>query len=366
MSDFNLTKLSTKDLEAHLNCSIEAENNVIIIGKRGSGKTQISKDTIKTLGYKELYLNLSVLEKPDLAGYPNFFSKNERKYVEYLMPAFLQPLIEGEDKCVALLDEVDKAEPSLWAPLLELTQFHTINGVALPNLKSIVMTGNLQSEGGNRPSLPLLDRAEAYLLEPTHKHWLDWAGRSGEIHPSISAYIADHPDDLHGNDDDGDSYKASSPRGWHNASKVVKFGEKHGWNNTILTEKVSGYVGKKIGFKYSAYFQHYQVLLPLIKKIMDGEKIKSEFEKLEPSKQMVACMIMCARLSNQLDALKAGDPKPDSIKFVSKFLKDCVDPEMTLVCVRSMIGIKRTIANKLDEEPDFAAIFKELTKRING
>ena len=366
MSDFNLTKLSTKDLETHLKCSIECGGNVIIMGIRGSGKTIISKDIIKELGYNEVYLNLSVLEKPDLAGYPNFFSKSERRYVDYLMPSFYQPLMEGKKECVALLDEVEKSEQSLQAPLLEFTQFHTINGIALPNLKAVIMTANMISEGSNRPSLPLLDRAEAYILETSSKHWLDWAANKGKIHPSITAYVADHPEDLVSDESDSECYKTASPRGWENSSNVIKFGEKHAWTSNVLAEKVAGYVGKKIGYKYKSYFEHYLVLLPLIKRIMDGEKIKNEFEKLEMSKKCVCCMILCARLAKELDSLKPGEKKPDSVKYVSGFLKSQVDPELTLISLRAQIGIKRTMAFKLDEDPDFASILKELTKRINS
>src|SRR5271154_2454586 len=177
-SDFNLQRISTKELSDNLRATIDFGGNVVIIGRRGSGKTQISKDIINTTACEEVYLNLSVMERPDIGGYPNFFAAQQGKgFVDFLLPAFYQSLMEGDQPVVALLDEVDKAESSLWAPLLEFTQFHTINGRELPNLRAIIMTGNLQAEGGQRPSLPLLDRAEKYLVEASHIHWLDWASK---------------------------------------------------------------------------------------------------------------------------------------------------------------------------------------------
>src|SRR5208282_4961589 len=117
--------------------------------RRGSGKTIIGKTSIKESGCKEIYMNLSTMERPDMGGYPNFFAaKQDRHFVDFLLPYWYQDLIEGDTPCVALLDEVDKAEAALWAPLLEFTQFHTINGNKLPNLRAVIMTGNLQSEGG--------------------------------------------------------------------------------------------------------------------------------------------------------------------------------------------------------------------------
>jgi Cdc6-like AAA superfamily ATPase len=57
-SDFNLTRLSTKELSENLRASIEYGGNVFIVGRRGSGKTVISKEVIKETGFKEVYINL--------------------------------------------------------------------------------------------------------------------------------------------------------------------------------------------------------------------------------------------------------------------------------------------------------------------
>lgn len=366
-SDFNLQKISTKELSDNLKATIEFGGNAIIIGRRGSGKTQISKEIIKTTDCREVYLNLSVMERPDIGGYPNFFEAQTGKsnYINFLLPRFYEHLMEGDQPVVALLDEVDKAESSLWAPLLEFTQFHTINGRELPNLRAIIMTGNLQSEGGARPSLPLLDRAEKYLVEASHHHWLDWASKSGRIHPSVTAYIADHPEDLFGDVDPGDVYADPSPRGWDNASKILNFGEDKKWNNKILTSKVSGCIGKKTGIKYSAYFDHYQVLLPIIEKIMKGDEIQG-FQNLEQSKQMVACMIVCARLSRVIDEQKPNQKeKPAVARTIANFLKG-VDPEMALIAVRSQIGLERVVNSGLDEEPEWDAILRDIARRVNG
>lgn len=365
-SDFNLQKISTKELSDNLRATIDFGGNVVIIGRRGSGKTQISKEIIKSTACKEVYLNLSVMERPDIGGYPNFFAAQAGKtYVDFLLPAFYQHLMEGDQPVVALLDEVDKAESSLWAPLLEFTQFHTINGRELPNLRAIIMTGNLQSEGGQRPSLPLLDRAEKYLVEASHHHWLDWASKTGRIHPSVTAYIADHPEDLFGDVDPGDVYADPSPRGWDNASKILTFGEEKRWNHRIMTNKVSGCIGKKTGIKYAAYFDHYQVLLPIIEKIMKGEEVQG-FKNLEQSKQMVACMIACARLSRTLDELKPNQKeKPATAKTIANFLKT-VDPEMALIAVRSQIGLERVVNSGLDEEPEWDVILRDIARRVNG
>ncbi|CAB4196948.1 AAA domain containing protein [uncultured Caudovirales phage] len=367
-SDFNLEKINTRDLSEHISASIQMEGNIAVFGRRGTGKTEIAKQEIKKSGLHEVYINLSVLERVDLGGYPNIMSAAaQKRFVDFLLPQFYEQMLDGKagsKGVVALLDEVDKADPSLWAPLLEFTQFRSINGFKLPQLKSVIMTGNLISEGGSRPSLPLLDRAEKYLVEADVTSWLEWAGKSGHIHPSITAYITDHPKDLFGAIDPEDRYADPSPRGWSRASDILYKGEERGWQPSLLNKKVCGCIGKDAGIKYSNYYEHYQQLLPLIEDVYNGKDVSSRYNALEPTKKLVACMITCARLANQLDESKADDP-PKSITHVGKFLQK-VSYENVLVAVRSQIQIDRLVQFNLDEHPDWEQVLSKINKSVEG
>jgi hypothetical protein len=363
-SDFNLEKLNTKDLSEHVASSIQVGGNIAVFGRRGTGKTEISKQEIKKAGCHEVYINLSVMERVDMGGYPNIMaSSQQKKFVDFLLPQFYEPMLEGKKQVVALLDEVDKADPSLWAPLLEFTQFRSINGRVLDNLQAVIMTGNLISEGGSRPSLPLLDRSEKYLVEADATSWLEWAGKSGHIHPSITAYITDHPKDLFGAVDPEDRYADPSPRGWHRASEILFKGEERGWSSTLLNKKVCGCVGKDAGIKYSNYYEHYQQLLPMIEEIYQGKDVSACYNVLEPTKKLVGCMITCARLATQLDQAKENEPPP-SIKHVGKFLQK-VSYENVLVAVRSQIQIDRLVKFNLDEHPDWEHVLNKINKQVD-
>jgi len=363
-SDFNLEKLNTKDLSEHVGSSIQVGGNIAIFGRRGTGKTEISKQEIKKADMHEVYINLSVMERVDPGGYPTIMAPPPpKKFVDFLIPPFSEPMLEGKKKVVALLDEVDKADPSLWAPLLEFTQFRSINGRKLENLQAVIMTGNLISEGGARPSLPLLDRAEKYLVEADATSWLEWAGKSGHIHPSITAYITDHPKDLFGAVDPEDRYADPSPRGWFRASEILYKGEERGWSTNLLNKKVCGCVGKDAGIKYSNYYEHYQQLLPMIEEVYQGKDVSSKYNVLEPTKRLVACMITCARLATQLDQANENEPPP-SIKHVGKFLQK-VSYENVLVAVRSQIQIDRLVKFNLDEHPDWEQVLNKINKQVD-
>lgn len=380
-SDFNLQKINTKEYAEILRGAIQTGSNVAVFGRRGSGKTEIAKQQIretkveldgKETHVKEVYLNLSVAERTDMGGYPDMFGvikdsedKKKSRFVDIILPQFFAPLIDGDQPCVALLDEVDKADPAIWAPLLEIVQFKTINGRPLKNLRSVVMTGNLISEGGRKPSPPLLDRSEKYIIEADATLWLDWAGKSGEIHPSITAYINDHHSDLFGPVDLGENYADPSPRGWHLASKVLFEGERLNWSPDLLNMKVSGFVGKRAGLEYSIYFSHYRVLLPLVNKLFESgpsKDIVKEYDSLEPGKQLIACMIVCSRLASILDA---ASPKklPKELGYVGKFLSHA-SPENVLVSIRTQLQLRRLVRYDLDTNPDWKDLIQEINKSI--
>ena len=366
-SDFNLEKLSTSDLSAHIAGTIGIGGNIAIFGRRGTGKTEISKYEIKKADAHEVYLNLSVLERVDMGGYPNIMAaQQKKKFVDFLLPQFYEKMLDGNQPVVALLDEVDKAEPSLWAPLLEFTQFHSINGRKLENLKAVIMTGNLISEGGARPSLPLLDRSEKYLVEADATSWLNWAGKQGGIHPSITSYIHDNSLDLFGSVDPGDCYADPSPRGWARASDILHRGEKLHWSTELLNKKVSGCIGKSAGIKYRCYYEHYQQLLPMVEDIFKGIDVLNRYKTLEPTKQLVACMITCSRFASQLDRLATAgkqNEQPDSTPFVGRFLSS-VGSENSLVSVRSQIQLDRIIPFNLDEHPDWSKFISKIVSDV--
>lgn len=372
-SDFNLQKINTKELAANIEATIQFGGNLIAIAKRGTGKTSIANEVIARSKFKGIYFNLSLMERPDLGGYPDFFNNKKDKFINFLMPSIYRELMEGDQRCVAILDEVDKADSALLAPLLEFVQFRSVNGNKLKNLHAVLMTGNLPEEGGARPPLPLLDRTEKYLVEINPEHWLDWAAKTGKIHPSCTAYIADNLNDLSAGTDDGESYSSTSPRSWENASLLASYGEKNGWHPNMILHKVAGCVGKKVGIKYAAFFEHYQVLLPIVEKIMKGDKV-NEFDGFEPTKKLIVCMILCSRFARMLDHIKEQtDTKISNYKLTEKaqeisnritqFMQN-IDPEMSLISIRGQIGPDRVREFNLFDDTSWDYLLTQLLNRI--
>jgi hypothetical protein len=132
---------------------------------------------------------------------------------------------------------------------------------------------------------------------------------------------------------------------------------------------VCGCVGKDSGIKYSNYYEYYQELLPMVEDIYNGVDIISTYNKLEPTKKLIACMITCARLASQLDKfnpLKLPKDKiefPPCVGYVGKFIGRA-SHENTLVAIRSQITLDRIGQHNLDEHPDWAATFTSISSRI--
>lgn len=352
-SDFNLQSISTEELSEHLAATIAMEGNLMVVGRRGSGKTEIANQQIAKANCKEVYFNLSVFERPDIGGYPDVMNHGKSRFISVLLPALYQSMIEGNENVVAVLDEVDKAEKDLLAPLLELTQFHTINGIKLPNLRSCILTGNLICEGGQRPSAPLLDRCEKYLLQPNAVDWLRWGGKN-KIHPSVLAFIAANNTELFGDSDPQERYADASPRGWHGVSTMLHKAEEFNWSAKLIGEKVSGRVGKQAGLNYYSYYEHYQYLLPLIDQVFSGKNIDDQYDHLEPTKKIVTTMMVCSRFSLELDKSKGKDY--NLITNIGRFM-DHISPDDAYMAVKTQIEIVRIFKYGLTEHPDWTRVF---------
>jgi hypothetical protein len=365
-SDFNLQRLDTKQLFEHIKASIEAESNIAFFGQRGIGKTSIARQATAASDHLLVSMNVSMQERPDVGGYPNVLNSPDH-FVHHLFPLKYKPLLEGDRKCVLFLDELDKADASLNAPLLELIEDHALDGTHFPNLVSVISTGNLIGEGGTRPIPPLLDRTEKYFVEATVEAWLEWAGTSeAKIHPAVRAFIQDHPDMLMDVLDHPTYYATRSPRGWHKVSRMCWFGERFDWKIDLIIQKAAGFVGSQAGMQFALYFSHYKRLLPLADLILAEGDFIGAFHDLAPNEKLYVAMIVSSRLTSYLDANVADQAKEPTkrskackqmLKATGEFFTKLYDahPEYVMLCLRNQIG-GRVIGWSLDEQPEWNGV----------
>lgn len=141
---------------------ITAGLKVSIMGLHGVGKTAIISQASKELGLKMKYYSSSTIDPyTELTGIP--IPNHETRQVEFWRPHTID---EAE---VIFFDEANRADPKTINALFEITQFGTINGEILPNLKTVLIAMNPVGEDYETEDLDpaFLDRFDVFLdMEP--------------------------------------------------------------------------------------------------------------------------------------------------------------------------------------------------------
>src|SRR5271163_1934980 len=93
----NALNLREIDQEQALNLTkffLQSQQNIFLFGRRGVGKTDIAIQAAKECGFKINYINLSVIERNDLAGYPDMNQPGD--IINFKSPYYLPKLAPGD------------------------------------------------------------------------------------------------------------------------------------------------------------------------------------------------------------------------------------------------------------------------------
>lgn len=132
--------------------------NIMIAGPAGTGKTAVLKEAADSLGWKMKYYSAATLDaQADLLGIP--VPNKDGKHLDYYRP------MDIDDADVVFFDEINRTDDRTIAAIFEITQFRTVNGNPLPNLKSVCVALNPAEEGYNVRELDLafIDRFDLYI-----------------------------------------------------------------------------------------------------------------------------------------------------------------------------------------------------------
>lgn len=291
----NALNLPEIDQEQALNLTkffIQSNQNIFLFGRRGVGKTHIAIQAARECKFKVNYINLSVIERPDLAGYPDMNIPGD--IINFKSPYFLPPLLDGhEADSVILFDEVDKAPAEVTAPLLEILLFKKINGRPI-NAVSCILTGNLMNEGAysNQISTALLDRGAKYILSFSFEKWLDWAKAHG-VHDLILGFLRSDPTFACGKIEES-SYASPSPRSWTLSSEALsKTKELKMTDIDSVTHIISGYVGSEAGVRFKLWYEHYRKFEPYVRALIENNNLSIDFNSLAPTEKVVFVVSAC-------------------------------------------------------------------------
>lgn len=362
----NQLNLQEVDQEQALNLSkffIRSNQCCFFFGRKGVGKTSIILQAAKACKVKVNYINLSVIERPDLAGYPDMQAAGD--VINFKSPYFLPKLENDKPDSIILFDEVDKASPEVCAPLLEILQFRKINGKPI-NAINCFLTGNLLNEGAysNRISSAILDRGAKYILSYDFDKWMEWA-KNNNVHDLIIGFLRNNPEFACGSMD-SDYYATPSPRGWVEASSaIIKANKLKILDIQTITQIISGFVGSDAGLQFQLWYENFRKFEPYVHSLIDFGELNLKFHELHPTEKIIFVIGSCYYAKQQFFNLSKNNNKFNSLVNLCNFFTNYkVDYELQVIGMYNSFSFDMVAKHKLFECKEFFDLFSKINDRV--
>ena len=341
--------------------NVRTGGNLMVFGQAGTGKTEMAQQAAEQEGFGVYYLNLAVLEAPDLLGLP--FITDEGS-VDYATPKFMP--LEGKvpKKVVLLVDEIDKSKPELQNPLLELFQNYSLNGRKMA-IQAVIATGNLPDEGAHSQpvSHALTNRCKVYKLTHSFEPWRQWA-QDANINPLVIGFLSKNQEYLSRPPIDGDptAYARESPRSWTLAAKDLDTTDSKD-SVDFQTLLVAGRVGASAATKFRVWLDHYRHVEPIIEKLA-ADGTKPDMGQMTIDKQLV-CAIGAVNMVAQ--ECRRDKPKQDTINKVAGnvfgWIQD-LPSEFQIAAVKSTLNMELIGKFSLTKVPAMMATYLKVRKAM--
>ena len=248
-------KINSKELEQVLTMT-PAEQNIMLVGKHGIGKSEILTKYFTSKGMKVVTLFLGQMSDPgDLIGLPQ---KDESTGKTDFMPPYWFPT-DGQP-VVLFLDELNRARPEVLQTIMDLALNRKLAGRNLPDGSRIISAVNDGEEYQLTDLDPaLVSRFNVYEFRPTVEEWLLWASTNG-IDERIIAFIQENPKMLDESLDrrlDQGLEKSPDRRAWTKVSAIIS-AEKA--LKGIHKKAVSGIVGMQAATAFFNSFAENRII----------------------------------------------------------------------------------------------------------
>ena len=206
-------------LERYYRSASRLNYAVKILGHPGVGKSAVARQVAERTNRLFIDTRLAFKENVDLGGYP--VPEPEERRMIYFRPKFIPPeeVPAGYEGVVWLLDEANRAHPTVIQTLFQIITERMCGEHALPAGTAIVLAGNLGEDDSTIitefDDAALDGRLAVFHLKPVAGDWLAWARAEG-LHPSVVRYISLFPERLW-----DETSINPNPRGWHQTSLAI-------------------------------------------------------------------------------------------------------------------------------------------------
>ncbi len=240
-------RINTKELLTILETT-PANQNIMLVGKHGIGKSQILSDYFTSKGNKVVPLFLGQMSDPgDLIG---LLHKNDATGRTEFMPPYWFPT--DDTPVVLFLDELNRARPEVLQTIMDLALNRTLAGKSLPKGSRIISAVNNGEEYQLTDLDPaLVSRFNIYDFCPTPNEWLLWAEKK-QLDKRVIEFISQNSDYLDGDGreiEDGSLEKSPDRRAWERVSQIISGLQSEDINDTHK-KIIAGIVGPKATSKF--------------------------------------------------------------------------------------------------------------------
>lgn len=221
--------------------NIPADQNIMLAGRHGIGKSEILTEYFSKSGMKVIALFLGQMSDPgDLIGLPN---KDEKTSKTEFMPPYWFP-VDGKP-IVLFLDELNRARPEVLQTIMDLALNRKLAGKNLPKGSRIIAAVNEGEEYQLTDLDPaLVSRFNIFRFEPSVEEWILWA-QEKNVDSRVISFIRDNgtwldkdPSQEEGEDTGLD--KTPDRRAWKRVSDVIKGKEDIEKNDILLISSIIG------------------------------------------------------------------------------------------------------------------------------
>lgn len=352
-----MQKINTKLLEYILKVT-PAEQNILLVGRHGIGKSKILENFYKRKGFSVVNLFLGQMSDPgDLIGLPQ---KNEKLgQTEFLLPYWFPT---DNKPIVLFLDELNRARPEVLQTIMDLTLNRKLAGKSLPDGSRIISAVN----NGEQYSLTELDpalvsRFNVYEFVPTVEEWLLWAEEVG-IDRRIISFIQENHNLLDGTEFDKsimDLEPTPDRRRWERLSNVMQNMSEIG---KLELDVFSGIIGDAAASQfYSSISEHRIISAVEILNSKNFNSIKIQLENYKISElavinESIFCFLdvenydsssenqILSNLENYFELINKMESKEPMAHFVNLFTVSNYPHAVTTIVTKC-----QKIYNKIQE-----------------
>lgn len=269
-------KINTTELLQILETT-PSNQNIMLMGKHGIGKSQILSEYFTAKGCKVVPLFLGQMSDPgDLIG---LLHKNDSTGHTEFMPPYWFPT--DDTPVVLFLDELNRARPEVLQTIMDLALNRTLAGKSLPSGSRIISAINNGEEYQLTDLDPaLVSRFNIYEFTPTVSEWLLWAAKK-QLDKRVIDFISNNSEYLDGDGkkiEDGSLEKAPDRRAWERVSQIISSAKAEDLN-AVYKKSIAGIIGTKVTSKFFDSLKTSQIINGMDLLSKDFEILKVGFSK---------------------------------------------------------------------------------------